>query len=33
MKYLNIVYGSDINNDKLMKLYSFFDFDFINDLH
>jgi hypothetical protein len=31
-KYLNIVYGSDVNNDELMKLHGFFDFDFVNDL-
>ena len=33
MKYFNIVYKSDINNNELIKLYGFFNFDFINDLY
>jgi hypothetical protein len=33
MKYLNIVYKSDINNDELMKLHGFFNFDFAGNLY
>jgi hypothetical protein len=33
MKYLNIVYKSDVNNDELMKLHGFFDFDFTGNLY
>jgi len=33
MKYLNIVYKSNVNNDELMKLYGFFNFNFTGNLH
>jgi hypothetical protein len=32
-KYLSIVYGSNVNNDELIKLHGFFDSDFTGDLH
>ena len=32
-KYLSIVYGDNVDDNELIKLYGFFDSDFAGDLH